>query len=172
MSFIRFTTEEHRERRRAERAATHMAPFTATLRPVSSAVMGGTTTGPAPKSPADRNQAVRDLAMGEDCQVRYQPVCRRDPLYTVWAHTNTQADQKGMGYKGHDSEGVLACDRCHEVLDAGRDRLGPIQLQELWRGAKQRTLIRLRFIANSIAERPWRVRAARWAVQQLESRKP
>lgn len=166
MGFIRFDPEEQRTRRTAEKAA-NLRILAATRG--SGGSYAGSTTEPAPKSPADRKQAVRDLAMGEDCQVGWRPVCRHSPEYTVWAHTNTQGDEKGMGYKGHDSEGMFACDRCHEVID--KRLLPPIQLEELVRGAKHRTVIRLRFIANSITERPWRVRTARWALEQLEGRK-
>lgn len=126
---------------------------------------------PMPKSPADRNPAVRDLAMGEECQVRYIPVCRGAGVgeFTVWAHTNTQADGKGMGYKGHDSEGMLACDRCHEAID--RRLLSPVATEKIVRAAKQRTRIRLRFIANDPAERQWRRRAAAWVIEQQDRRR-
>lgn len=163
-------SREWKERREAERAARHER--IGGQRPPAAAAkasMGGTTTGPAPKSPADHNQNVRDLAMGEHCQVRYAPVCRHPATeYTVWAHTNTQAHQKGMGYKAHDSEGMFACDRCHDVID--RRMLPAYQVEELVRGAKQRTVIRLRFLARDPAERPWRRRAAQWVLDQLASR--
>lgn len=161
---------EWKERRDAERARNRSGAGFAGARGRADAQMGGTTRGPAPKSPADHNQAVRDLAMGEHCQVRYAPVCRHPATeYTVWAHTNTQAHQKGMGYKAHDSEGMFACDRCHDVID--RRMLPPIQVEELVRAAKQRTVIRLRFLARDPAERPWRRRAAQWVLDQLASRK-
>jgi hypothetical protein len=125
-----------------------------------------------PKDPADRNQNVRDLAMGEECQVRYMPVCRGPGVteFTVWAHPNTLDENKGGAYKGHDSAGVFACDRCHWAIDFDRKVLPQIHLEEVWRGARDRTLIRLRAIACSYTERPWRVKAAQWAIHQHEQR--
>lgn len=125
-----------------------------------------------PKDPADRNQNLRDLAMGEECQVRYRPVCRGPGVteYTVAAHENSLAANKGMGYKARDSGIVFSCDRCHEILDAHRGLLSQIELEEIWRGAHERTLIRFRAIACSYTERPWRVKAAQWAIHQYEQR--
>jgi hypothetical protein len=129
----------------------------------------GSTSGPVPKKPADRRRALRELAEGEICQVRYRPVCR-GPVgdYTVWAHTNTLADEKGGAYKGHDSAGMFACDRCHEVID--RRLLSPPDTEALVIQAQARTRLRLQAIAESQTMRPWRVRAARWAINQLEAR--
>jgi hypothetical protein len=132
------------------------------------ATYAGTTTGPVPKSPADRLPALRRLAEGEDCSVRYMPVCRRDVRYTVWAHTNTLADQKGGAYKGHDSAGMFACDQCHEVVD--RRLLPPQEIDALVARGQERTRIRLREISTTSTMKPWRVRAARWALSQLEAR--
>jgi hypothetical protein len=119
----------------------------------------------APKRPADRNQDVRDLAMGEQCQIRLS-CCRNEPLFTVLCHTNTQTDQKGMGYKGHDSAGFFGCDACHSAID-GR-KLTPNEVDARIEAAQERTRARVREIAASITERPWRVRAARWWIAQLE----
>jgi hypothetical protein len=121
-----------------------------------------------PKNPADRNDHLRALAKGEVCQVRLREVCRHDPDYTVWAHTNTLADQKGMGYKGHDSAGMFACDRCHEVID--RRLLPPDAIDEIVRMAQERTRVRLEAIACALTERASRVSAARWALHQIEGR--
>lgn len=165
----RYVPVDHQAREEAKNARASAMLDSVRRAPKPGITMDGATSGPRPKSPADRKQAVRDLAMGEACQVQLREVCRRDTEHTVWAHTNTQGDQKGMGYKGHDSEGMFACDRCHEVID--RRLLPEPTLAEIIRAAKQRTLIRLRFIANAISERPWRVRAARWALDQLEARK-
>lgn len=170
MTFGRFDPDQRRAENAARRERNNVALLATRGR--EGVAMGGCTTGPVPKRPADRNRAVRALADGEECQVRYQLVCRgigpAAAAYTIWAHTNTQADEKGTGYKGHDSAGMFSCDRCHEVID--RRLLPPIELEEVVRGAQERTRIRLRFIARDPAERPWRRRAAQWALDQLASR--
>lgn len=143
-------------------------PPAAPLRPLERRANYGGSTGMArPKSPADRHQALRDMANGEECCFRLA-CCRCDPAYTVLAHTNTQADQKGMQYKGHDSAAVFSCDRCHEAIDH-RD-LSPAEVVVAWAAAKVRMRQRLRAIAASITERPWRVVAAMRALKLLEVR--
>ncbi len=166
----RESPEDRAVRRAAERAAGLRTLITGNELLERQVNYGGSTTEPIPKNPADRMQAFRALAAGEACVFQVAEVCRRDPSYTVLCHTNTQADEKGMGYKAHDSAGLFGCDRCHEVLD--RRLLPPITLEEILRGARERMTIRLRFIANAINERAWRIRAAKWALQQLEARKP
>jgi hypothetical protein len=146
------------------------APIKPLERPVNNS---GGTTGPAPKSPADRNQAVRDLARDEACTgLRYAGYCRCHPSTTVWAHPNEGGENKGMGYKGNDSAGALLGAECHDYVD-GRDGSGATQDQKLavMRLAQARTRDRLREIAGSRTEKLWKVRAARWALEQLEKTK-
>lgn len=128
---------------------------------------------PAPKSPADYNPRVRELAEGEECLIRFTPAClhpRTDT--TVLCHTNKQADQKGMGYKGHDSAGVFGCAACHDVVD-GRNlkwRLSAEEIDFLMGRAQRSMTIRLKQIIASPSERPWRISAARWVLDQLAAR--
>lgn len=119
-----------------------------------------------PKSPAERNQAFRDLARGEDCVAMIYRVCNHDPATVVLAHTNTLSDQKGMGYKGHDSRGFFACSACHSYIDERRAESDAIAM--IVRQASIRMDRRLREIADNPAERPWRVAAARWAIERRE----
>lgn len=127
----------------------------------------GATTGPAPKDPADRNQALRDLARDEDCTVRRNGgMCSCHPSTTVWAHPNSLGDRKGMGYKGDDCSGVFAGHECHVYLDTS----GASDVPMLFRLAQARTKARLIEIAESKTAKPWKVKAARAALQQLEVR--
>lgn len=127
----------------------------------------GATTGPVPKEPADRNQALRDLARDEDCTVRmYSGFCRCHPSTTVWAHPNSLSDRKGLGYKGDDCSGVFAGAECHTYLDTS----GAEDVPMLFRLAQARTKARLIEIAESKTSKPWKVKAARAALQQLEVR--
>lgn len=120
-----------------------------------------------PKQPADRNPRLRELAEGEACTVlMIGGAC--DPATVVWAHTNEQADQKGKGYKGHDSQGFFACHRCHSMIDQPPASVGLTRerMLEIVRLAQDRTTERLRQIAGSPTMRPWKVQAARWTLER------
>jgi hypothetical protein len=155
------THTEHQERRAVERAA-HMAGLMVPAR--TTATMRGGLKAGVPKSPALRSQKLRDLANGETCTVCMGGRC--DPSTTVWAHTNTLGDNKGMGYKASDERGFFAGDACHKEIDHGA-HLSHDDKRRLVLQAQIRTLARLREIAGSIALKPWRVRAAQWALMQL-----
>lgn len=90
----------------------------------------------------------------------------------MWAHPNEGGQNKGMGYKGNDSAGAFLGMACHDYVD-GRDGSGATQEQRLavMRLAQLRTRDRLREIAGSRTEKLWKVRAARWALEQLNQRK-
>lgn len=123
-----------------------------------------------PKKPADRSQRLRDLAEGEACTVML-PGGACDPATVVWAHTNTQADEKGMGYKGHDSQGFFACHRCHAAIDQPSSAflVRGLFTDELVRQAQARTTGRLREIAGSPTMRPWKIATALWALERRAS---
>lgn len=126
---------------------------------------------PNPKLPADRNMKFRQLAEGEACTVRrYGGHCRCHPDTTVLAHTNTQADQKGMGYKGHDSAGFFAGSECHSYIDQPPPYVRREEIDQLVKGAQARTRARLREIAASPTVKPWRRKAAGDVLLQLELR--
>lgn len=119
-----------------------------------------------PKSPADYNKKLRELAEGEACTLMF-PDGACDPATTVWAHPNTLAHNKGMGYKADDSAGVFACYRCHKIIDQpGSSDPGPEQREDVWEVGWLRTTARLREIADSPTMRPWKQRAARWALER------
>lgn len=120
-----------------------------------------------PKSPADRNPKLRELARGEQCTVGL-PGCTCHPDTTVWAHTNTLSDQKGMGYKGHDSQGFFAGHCCHAMIDqpSGRSGLSEEEKKHYVKLAQTKTTLRLMDISNSPTMKPWKVATARWALER------
>src|SRR3990167_8981541 len=60
------------------------------------------------KSPANRLFDLRRLAKGEECTVRrFDGWCACQPETTVWGHTNSLSDRKGLGYKGNDAAGFF-----------------------------------------------------------------
>ena len=133
------------------------------------ATYAGTTAAPINKTPPTVNPHLRNRARGEICTgLRYGGYCHCDPATTVWAHTNTQADQKGLGYKGHDHAGMFLGLDCHSWLDSGA---GTAEEKAAFTAAAQkRTRDRLREIAASPAVKPWRREAAAWAIEQLEKK--
>jgi len=147
---------------REDRPTAHVAPT------VSRGTYAVTGAGQAqPKRPADRLQALRDLAKGESCA---GVNCRCQPDTTVWAHSNEGAQNKGLGYKANDSSGAFLGRECHDYVD-GRDGSKSTQEQRVavMRLAQMRTRERLREIAGSRTEKLWKVRAARWALDQLNA---
>ena len=154
--------------RRTPRPEAAAEPQPKTLsRATRTASYSGSTTGPKKKEPHSMNPHLRNLARGEICTgLRYGGYCHCDPATTVWAHTNTQADQKGLGYKGHDHAGMFLGLDCHSWLDTGA---GTAEEKAAFTAAAQeRTRDRLREIAASPAVKPWRREAAAWAIEQLE----
>ena len=63
---------------------------------------------------------LRELARGQDCQVRLPGVCNHNPETTVLAHYRL-AGISGMGMKSPDLIGAWACAACHSHVDTHRD---------------------------------------------------
>jgi hypothetical protein len=133
-------------------------------------VMSAVEPNPQPKSPADRNLKLRELARGEECTLQF-PGGACDPETVVLAHSNELAENKGMGYKGNDSAGVFACYRCHKIIDQpGPSDPNEAQRLDCWQMAAMCTQLRLREIAANPSARPWKRLAAMEALMQLEAR--
>lgn len=118
---------------------------------------------PQPKSPASRNANLRQLANGETCCVCMGRNC--DPATTVWAHTNTQAQEKGTGYKSHDHMGFFAGFYCHSLIDQGS--MLAHDKAALVGQAQYNTRKRLEEIASDPLTREWKRKTARWALERL-----
>ncbi len=58
----------------------------------------------------------RQLARGQDCQVRIPGVCNYDPATTVLAHIRL-AGVTGMGIKAPDLLAAWCCSACHDAID-------------------------------------------------------
>lgn len=59
---------------------------------------------------------LRDLARGQECQIRIDGVCNHDPATTVLAHYR-MAGICGTGQKPPDECGAWACSACHDFVD-------------------------------------------------------
>lgn len=98
------------------------APTVTTVRRVPPAITE--SSGPLLKTPNRKNQAIRDSARDEECQVRIVGACNHDKATTVWSHFMFLAAGRGMGIKSIDEAGAYSCSGCHDVVD-GRRRLPP-----------------------------------------------
>ena len=61
--------------------------------------------------------AITESARGEECLVRLECICNRDPATVVFAHGNGSAYSKGFGQKAPDYLGAYCCSACHDVFD-------------------------------------------------------
>lgn len=71
------------------------------------------------KSSRPKMTPIRASARGQDCTLRFEGICNRNPETTVWCHSNRIEDGKGMGLKARDEEGCYGCSDCHAWLDGG-----------------------------------------------------
>lgn len=139
----------------------------AALTPATRPATYAGATAALPKDPHTVNPHLRNLARGEACTGhRYGGYCHCDPATTVWAHTNSLADAKGMAYKASDHLGAFLGYDCHAWIDQGTGTAD--EKAAFMAAAQERTRDRLREIAASPAVKPWRREAARWALEQLQ----
>lgn len=59
---------------------------------------------------------LRNLARGQECQIRLNEICNGNPETTVLAHYR-MAGLSGMGYKSPDICAAFACSACHDAVD-------------------------------------------------------
>lgn len=71
------------------------------------------------KSGRPKTTAIRESARNQECTLRFEGICNRNPETTVWCHSNRLADGKGIGLKAPDVEGCYGCYDCHAWLDGG-----------------------------------------------------
>jgi hypothetical protein len=76
--------------------------------------------GKKPPKTIYRNQALLDLAEGEECLLRVPGYCRYDKETTVACHSNRLRDGKGKGIKAHDWCIAFGCGPCHWFIDQSR----------------------------------------------------
>lgn len=60
---------------------------------------------------------LRQLARGQDCQVRLVGICNFNPETTVLAHVRQNT---GIAQKAPDLLGAWACSDCHRACDSNR----------------------------------------------------
>ncbi|MEN5158945.1 nuclease domain-containing protein [Achromobacter spanius] len=106
-----------------KRSATPMmraAPMRTTPMPPPRAAIKARKKGKKPPKTIYRNQALLDLAEGEECLLRVPGYCRYDKETTVACHSNRLRDGKGKGIKAHDWCIAFGCGPCHWFIDQSR----------------------------------------------------
>ncbi|MNY16787.1 hypothetical protein D3C86_1500710 [compost metagenome] len=88
------------------------------------AAMKARKKGKKPPKTIYRNQALLDLAEGEECLLRVPGYCRYDKETTVACHSNRLRDGKGKGIKAHDWCIAFGCGPCHWFIDQSRAAAG------------------------------------------------
>lgn len=131
------------------------------------AVVGGSTTGPAPKSEPHRDDALLQMAKGRPCLVMLPAVCNHRTDTTVAAHSNLGQHGKGMARKADDAYSVWACFSCHLWLDTGKARAS--DKERAFMAAHARQVLAWRLVAQDHTEPERFRRAARRALEHLNA---
>lgn len=71
------------------------------------------------KKARPKSTPIRASARNEDCTLRFHGICQNRTDTTVWCHSNSSQDGKGMALKARDEEGCYGCFECHSFLDGG-----------------------------------------------------
>lgn len=116
-----------------------------------------------------RDRNLLAMAKGEMCLMRVPNVCRIDPATTVSAHSNMAKHGKGKGIKAHDAYSVWACARCHTWLDQSYSATKE-QKDAAFNVGHNRQIVAWRAIAENLAAKPEKVKAAKLALEFLKSR--
>lgn len=85
--------------------------------PPPRASMKSRKKGKKPPKTVYRNQALLDLAEGEECLLRVPRYCQGGTETTVACHSNRTRDGKGKGIKAHDWAIAFGCAACHFFID-------------------------------------------------------
>jgi hypothetical protein len=114
-----------------------------------------------------RDANLLKLAKGEKCLLQVADDCLGDEgSTTVAAHSNLMAHGKGRGLKAEDCYTVWACYRCHSNFDQG-GVFFRADKEILFTEALLRQIEEWRKIATSPTLKPWKVEAARNALDYL-----
>mgnify|MGYP003340733765 CR=1 FL=1 len=114
-----------------------------------------------------RDDDLLRLAEGEKCLLQISPHCLgEDGSTTVAAHSNFGVHGKGRGLKAEDCYSVWACYKCHRIFDEGGLHIRKGK-EDMFFAALLRQIEEWRKIATTPTLKPWRVQAARRALDYL-----
>lgn len=134
---------------------------------VPSAPTVSTTSGPRPKTKAQRNSHLRELARGMPCLLRIRGVCNGDWSTTVACHSNLSIHGKAGARKADDHYTVWGCAACHSWLDQGR--ADGVLKETAFMAAHLAQVLEWRAIAVDGRQTTRNHAAVRWALELLSS---
>ena len=114
-----------------------------------------------------RDPNLLKLAKGEKCLLQIADDCMGDEgSTTVAAHSNLMEHGKGKSLKAEDCFTVWSCHKCHSLFDQGGS-FSKEEKRDIFYASLLRQLEEWRRIATSPALKPWKVEAARNALEHL-----
>ena len=114
-----------------------------------------------------RDPNLLKLAKGEKCLLQIATDCLGDEgSTTVAAHSNFMEHGKAKGLKAEDCYSVWSCYKCHTIFDQGTT-LSKREKENAFGDAMLRQVEEWRKIGVSAALKPWKVEAARNALEHL-----
>jgi hypothetical protein len=114
-----------------------------------------------------RDANLLKLAKGEKCLLQISDYCFRDEgSTTVAAHSNLMEHGKGKSLKAEDCFTVWSCYKCHSLFDQGGSFTRE-EKNDLFYEALLRQIEEWRKIATTPTLKPWKVEAAREALDYL-----
>ena len=114
-----------------------------------------------------RDADLLKLAKGEKCLLQISDDCMGDEgSTTVAAHSNFMLHGKAKGLKAEDCYSVWACYKCHSIFDQG-GLFTREEKADLFSEALLRQVEEWRKIATTPTLKPWKVEAARNALDYL-----
>lgn len=122
---------------------------------------------PHPKSKAQRNSHLRDMARGMPCLLLVPGVCCHDRTTVVCCHSNLSIHGKAGARKADDHYSVWGCVACHRWLDQGP--AAKAQKYSAFMAAHLRQVLEWRAIAFDTTSAPRDRNAALWALERLKS---
>jgi hypothetical protein len=114
-----------------------------------------------------RDNDLLELAKGEKCLLQIADDCLGDEgSTTVAAHSNFMAHGKAKGLKAEDCYSVWACYKCHSIFDQG-GVFTKKEKEDAFGDAMLRQVLEWQKIATTPTIKPWKVEAARNALEYL-----
>lgn len=125
------------------------------------------TTKAVPKSAAQRNAHLRDMARGMPCLLRVPGICTQDRATVVCCHSNLSIHGKAGARKADDHYSVWGCSACHSWLDAGPAPRA--QKASVFMAAHLAQVLEWRAIAFDSRSQARDRAAALWALERLNA---
>lgn len=122
---------------------------------------------PQPKTKAQRNAHLRDMARGMPCLLRVPGICTQDRATVVCCHSNLSIHGKAGARKADDHYSVWGCAACHRWLDQGTAPRA--QKAAAFMTAHLAQVLEWRAIAFDGSSAPRDRAAAAWALARLNA---